>query len=103
MTREECLCHKMLFAVLSDDFEALLEALDAGADPNATYDGFFYMNSSILMIAVVSKNLAMVRELLKRGANKEFKNKKGVSAVDIVQHYKGHPIYHKLYEVITLG
>ncbi len=41
MTREECLCHKMLFAVLDCDLEALLEALDAGADPNATYDGFF--------------------------------------------------------------
>ncbi len=59
------------------------------------------MNSSILMIAVISKNPAMVKELLKRGANKEFKNKKGVSAVDIVRHYRGHPIYHELYEIIT--
>ena len=86
MSYEEDLNEELLLALQSRDMGLMERLLDSGADVNSVYDSFHYGGSSILMMAALHNNNEAVEILVKRGANKSFKNKYGVSVYDLVRN-----------------
>ncbi len=70
----------LLDAIKKGDIFKVKEVLDAGADPNSTYN---HEQSSALMFAVLYCNHHIVRLLVERGADINYKNKYGVSAISL--------------------
>lgn len=77
-------------AVMFRNPQTIRILLEAGADPNLTYDS---INTTPLMAAVTLRKIDAIRLLLENGAKLDIKNSQGQTALDLaIKQNAGHDI-----------
>lgn len=89
----------MYLAVSRSDLIHLKRLMSIGGDPNSIFDHGNGYNYTMLMMASSNGDKEMVRELLRRGADRNVKDSSGKTALDIARE-KNHSEVINLLEAV---